>query len=82
MALTTSEVDILRHIQKHGWTTPTQFVEAKDEYDPSKQVSVRKALIRLEEQGFLVSEVAVGQMRKYTLSPNVKKVDFNEIEKI
>lgn len=81
MALTTSEIEILRYIQKHGKATPAEFIRGMN-YSDDSRVTIRKAMIRLEEQGFLTSEPAAGQVRSYGLNPNVKKVDFSKVEKV
>ena len=79
MALTTSEIEILRFIQKHGKATPAEFIRGMN-YGDDSRVTIRKAMIRLEDQGFLKSEPAAGQARSYTLDQNVKKVDFSKME--
>lgn len=81
MALTTSELDILRFIQKHKKATPAEFIKGTNLGDDSR-VSIRKAMIRLESQGFLFSEPAGGLARSYSIAPNVQKVDFSKMESL
>lgn len=79
MALTTSELDILRFIQKHKKATPADFIRGTAELGDDSRVSIRKAMIRLEQQGFLTSEPAGGLARSYSIAPNVQKVDFDKM---
>lgn len=81
MALTTSEIEILRFIQKHKSSTPAEFIKGTGKGDDSR-VTIRKAMIRLEDQGFLSSEPGGAQVRRYSINPNVKKVDFEKLEQI
>jgi predicted transcriptional regulator len=81
MALTTSELEIMRFIQTHGKTTPADFIRGMKMGDDSR-VTIRKAMIRLEAQGFLSSEPGGAQVRKYSIHPNVKKVDFAKLENL
>lgn len=79
MALTTSELAILRYIQAHKKATPAEFIRGMG-YGDDSRVTIRKAMIRLEEQGFLSSEPFGAQVRTYSLHPNVVKVDFKKME--
>jgi predicted transcriptional regulator len=79
MALTTSEIEILRFIQRNKRATPAEYLRGMN-MDDASRVTVRKAMIRLEEQGFLSSEPEGAQVRRYSLNPNVKKVDFEKME--
>lgn len=78
MALTTSEIDILRFIQKHKAVTPAAYITGMN-LGEENRVTIRKAMMRLEEQGFLTSDGAGARVRSYRIGPNVSKVDFNKM---
>lgn len=81
MALTKSEIEILRFVQKTGKATPAEFIKGMH-YGDDSRVTIRKAMIRLEEQGFLSSAPDTGQVRRYSISDTVKRVDFEKLEQI
>lgn len=81
MALTTSEIQILRFIQKHGDATPATYIRGMGLTDDNR-VTVRKAMMRLEDQGVLKSAEAGAQVRSYSLTPNFTKVDFQKVKMI
>jgi len=79
--LTNSEIQILRFIQKHKDTTPAAYLAGTGLGDENR-VTIRKAMLRLEEQGFLSSINAGAQVRAYSLSKNVSKIDFSNLKPI
>lgn len=81
MALTTSEIQILRFVQKHKGVTPTEYLRGMGLPDTDR-VTVRKAMMRLEEQGILKSDEAGAQVRSYSLTGNFAKVDFIKVNMI
>lgn len=78
MALTTSEIQILRFVQRHKEATPATYLRGMGLPDKDR-VTVRKAMMRLEDQGVLKSVEAGAQVRAYSLTQNFAKVDFSKV---
>ena len=82
MALTTTELHILRFVNKKGATSVAGFLAQNgDGYGPENKSTIRIAMNRLSDQGFLRKD-ASGENTTYKIGSNVSGVDFDSLSAV
>lgn len=82
MALTTTELHILRFAKKRGATSVAQFLtNNEDGYGPENKSTIRIAMNRLAEQGFLAKDTS-GDNTVYKIGTSVSNVDFENLSAV